>query len=57
MFFIWLGRRRALGPVAETVSPDTPAEQRFPVPIVAVHGLLAVTTVVLVFLTAVGVGD
>jgi hypothetical protein len=57
MFFIWLGRRRARGAVAEAVSPDTPAEQRFPVPIVAVHGILAVTTVVLVFLTAVGVGD
>jgi hypothetical protein len=34
-----------------------PAEQHFPVPVVAAHGLLAVTTVVLVFLAAVGVGD
>jgi hypothetical protein len=34
-----------------------PAEQHFPVPIVAGHGLLAVTTVVLVLLAAAGVGD
>jgi hypothetical protein len=34
-----------------------PAEQHFPVPVVTVHGILAVTTVVLVFLTAVGVGE
>jgi len=32
------------------------AEQRFPVPVVAAHGLFAVATVVLVFLTALGVG-
>jgi hypothetical protein len=56
MFAIWLRRRQARGAVAEAVSPDTPAEQHFPVSIVALHGLLAVTTVVLVFLTAVGVG-
>jgi hypothetical protein len=56
MFAIWWRRRQARGAVAEAVSPDTPAEQRFPVPIVALHGVLAVTTVVLVFLTAVGVG-
>jgi hypothetical protein len=57
MFAIWWRRRQARGAVTEAVSPDTPAEQRFPVPIVALHGVLAVTTVVLVFLTAVGVGD
>jgi hypothetical protein len=34
-----------------------PAEQHFPVSIVALHGLLAVTTVVLVLLTAIGVGE
>ena len=55
MFAIWLRRRQARAATAGTVSPDTPAEQSFPVPIVALHGLLAVTTVVLVFLTAVGV--
>jgi manganese efflux pump family protein len=57
MFFIWLRRRQARGAVAEAVSPDTPAEQHFPVSIVTFHGLLAVTTVVLVFLVAIGVGD
>lgn len=33
-----------------------PAEQHFPVPIVVLHGLLAVVTVVLVLLTDAGVG-
>lgn len=56
MFAIWFQRRQRSA-VAETVDPGTPAEQHFPVPVVAVHGLLAVTTVVLVFLTAIGVGD
>jgi hypothetical protein len=56
MFAIWWRRRQARGAVAEAVSPDTPAEQQFPVSIVTLHGVLAVTTVVLVFLTAVGVG-
>ena len=41
-----VGRRRGSGGRA-----DEPAEQR-PVPVVAVHGLLAVTTVVLVLLSA-----
>src|SRR5438067_2447299 len=56
MFAIWWRRRQARGAVQEAVSPDTPAEQHFPVATVGLHGLLAVTTVVLVFLTAVGVG-
>ncbi len=34
-----------------------PAERYFPVPVVAGHGLSAVTTVVLVLLTALGIGD
>jgi manganese efflux pump family protein len=54
MFAIWLQRRRALAPA--TAGVDTPAEQHFPVSIVGLHGLLAATTLVLVFLTAVGVG-
>ena len=54
MFAIWLRRRRATA--VETVTPDTPAEQHFPVSIVGLHGVLAATTLVLVFLTAVGVG-
>jgi hypothetical protein len=55
MFAIWLRRRR--GTAVETITPDTPAEQHFPVSVVALHGLLAVTTLVLVFLTAIGVGE
>jgi hypothetical protein len=56
MFAIWFQRRQR-GAVREAVDPGTPAEQHFPVPVVAAHGLLAVTTVVLVFLAAIGVGD
>jgi hypothetical protein len=56
MFAIWFQRRQR-GAVREAVDPGTPAEQHFPVPVVAVHGLLAVTTLVLVFLAAIGVGD
>jgi manganese efflux pump family protein len=36
---------------------ERPPEQRFPSLVVAMHGLLAVVTVALVVLTAVGVGD
>jgi hypothetical protein len=57
MFAIWWRRRQARGAVREALSPETPAEQHFPVAIVGLHGLLAVTTVVLVFLTAIGVGS
>ena len=56
MFFIWLRRRQARGVAMETATPGVPAEQHFPVSIVSLHGLLAVVTVVLVFLTAIGVG-
>src|SRR3954453_9262897 len=55
MFAIWLRRRQGRAS-AGAGTPDTPAEQHFPVPIVALHGVLAVTTVVLVLLTAMGVG-
>ena len=61
MFFVWWRQRQArVGEVAATGPggpPTMPAEQHFPVSIVALHGLLAVTTVVLVFLTAIGVGE
>ena len=56
MFAIWLRRRQARGAIGEAVTPNTPAEQHFPVPIVGLHGLLAATTLVLVLLTAIGVG-
>ena len=52
MLAIWLQQRRG-----ETGVASRPAEHSFPVPIVGLHGLLAATTIVLVFLTAVGVGD
>jgi hypothetical protein len=54
MFAIWY-QRRSRGAVTEAVDPSTPAEQHFPVPVIAVHGALAVTTVVLVLLTALDV--
>jgi len=61
MFAIWLRQRRAtVAQVAATGPggpPALPAEQHFPVAVVGLHGLLAVTTVVLVFLTAIGVGE
>ncbi|MEW2621549.1 hypothetical protein [Streptomyces sp. NPDC048106] len=43
----------ATGPGAEGA---VPAERHFPVPVVLAHGLLAVVTLVLVLLTALGVG-
>jgi hypothetical protein len=50
MLFRWFTERRT--------RPASPAaEQRFPVPVVVLHGLLAVTTLVLVLLSAAGVGD
>jgi hypothetical protein len=55
MFAIWWQRRQAGAAVAAASTPNVPAEQHFPVAIVTLHGLLAVTTVVLVFLAAVGV--
>ena len=53
MFGIWLRRRRA----SAAVGASTPAEQHFPVGIVGLHGVLAATTLVLVFLAAAGVGS
>jgi hypothetical protein len=57
MLAIWLDQRRrreaaaAAGPVA-----TAPAEQQFPDAVVVLHGVLAATTLVLVLLTAAGVG-
>ena len=50
MFAIWLRQRSRRDEVAQ------PAEQHFPIAIVGLHGLLAATTLVLVFLAAAGVG-
>jgi manganese efflux pump family protein len=55
MFAIWWQRRQARMAAADTSTPGLPAEQRFPVSIVTLHGLLAVITVVLVLLAALGV--
>jgi hypothetical protein len=57
MFAIWLRRRQAGTGGAEVATPGVPAEQHFPVSVVGLHGLLAVTTVVLVLLTALDVGS
>lgn len=48
MFGVWLSQRKRREVAA--------AEQRFPVAIVGVHGLLAATTLVLALLAAAGVG-
>jgi manganese efflux pump family protein len=56
MFAIWWQHRQARAAAASTSTPGVPAEQHFPVSVVTLHGLLAVTTVVLVFLAAVGIG-
>jgi hypothetical protein len=55
MFAVWWQRRQAGAAVASDSTPGLPAEQHFPVSIVTLHGLLAVTTVVLVLLAALGV--
>ena len=55
MFAVWYQRRQARGAVTEAVDPTTPAEQHFPVSVIALHGVLAVTTVLLVLLTALDV--
>ncbi len=62
MLALWLQRRQAQPAPAATggaslaAEGSTPAEQHFPVPIVAVHGLVAATTLVLVLLAALKVG-
>jgi hypothetical protein len=58
MLAIWL-RRRGRQPAPSSAGPSggpEPAEQRFPPAIVTLHGILAAATLVLVLLTAAGVG-
>jgi hypothetical protein len=55
MLAIWL--RQGREPVAGRTGAQRPAESHFPSLVVTAHGLLAVATVVLVALTAAGVGD
>jgi hypothetical protein len=54
MFGIWLSQRSRR--TATSVETDPP-EQQFPLPVVALHGVLAATTLVLVLLSAAGVGS
>jgi manganese efflux pump family protein len=58
MFAIWAQQRqsRQPRPAPAAGEPAEPAEQHFPVPIVALHGLLAVLTVVLALLAVLEVG-
>ena len=53
MFAIWYQRRQGMTAAGQAPAMGTPAEQRFPVAIVGLHGLLAVITVVLVFIAAI----
>jgi hypothetical protein len=61
MFGIWAKHRQRLASPPQAGGVATagvvPAEQAFPVPVIALHGLFAVTTVLLVLLTALGVGE
>src|ERR687888_2467459 len=57
MFGVWLGQRRGRGGDVTAAPSAVAAEQRFPVPIVGLHGLLAATTLVLVFLATIDVGS
>jgi cytochrome bd-type quinol oxidase subunit 2 len=57
MLSIWMSRRRAAAARLGAADGSLPAEQRFPVPIVGLHGIAAATTLVLVFLTNIGVGE
>jgi manganese efflux pump family protein len=59
MFARWLPTYRQRGTLtgaAQTATASAPAERNFPVAVVAGHGVFAVVTVVLVLLTALGVG-
>lgn len=63
MLALWLQRRQAAPAIAGAggaggvgMEVGVPAEQHFPVAVVALHGLLAATTLVLVLLSALEVG-
>src|SRR3954452_12084532 len=61
MLAVWLRQRSHEPAVAAAGGADPrdapPPQQRFPTAIVGLHGLLSATTLVLVFLVAVGVGE
>jgi hypothetical protein len=60
MFAIWQRQRQGRAGMVQaataTSGPPQPAEQRFPVAIVALHGLAAATTLVLVLLASFEIG-
>ena len=60
MFARWIPVYREPSPAGQAPEAEqalsVPAEGNFPVAVVAVHGFLAGTTLVLVFLTAIGAG-
>jgi hypothetical protein len=59
MLALWIQRRQhapAVAGPASALDGGMPAEQHFPVPLVALHGLVAATTLVLVLLSALKVG-
>jgi hypothetical protein len=53
---LWRQDRAARVAAAGADRTVLPPEQHFPVPLIGLHGLLAITTLVLVLLTALGVG-
>jgi hypothetical protein len=57
MLGMWMSQRRGRGGDVAAATSDMSAEQRFPTSIVGLHGVLAATTLVLVFLATVGVGS
>jgi manganese efflux pump family protein len=54
---LWRQERAAAEAATGQPTTELPPEQHFPVPVIGLHGLLALTTLVLVLLTALGVGD
>ena len=54
----WIGVYRAVGNPGPSLTRNVnvPPERNFPLPVVVAHGILAVTTLVLVLFTALGVG-
>jgi hypothetical protein len=53
MFARWLPVYRARAAAVDPVNTPLPAERSFPVPVVVGHGVLAVTTLVLVLIAAI----
>ena len=54
----WIGVYRAVVDPGPSLTREraVPPERNFPLPVVVIHGILAVTTLVLVLFTALGVG-